>query len=140
MRTFHRELGRVAMRAREYAVATYSGFKVGAALMTASGKVYTGCNVESSSYGLTLCAERVALFKAISDGERKFKAIAIATDATVPTPPCGACRQVLSDLAGNIEVITMNTENTLAVHRLNKLLPHAFTARHLGLRRTKKSR
>ena len=93
-----------ARDARERAVADYSGFKVGAALETADGRIVTGCNIENATYGLTVCAERVAMFKALSDGHRDFRRIAIVADTASPTPPCGACRQILWEFAGDIEV------------------------------------
>src|SRR5881397_2116042 len=99
------ELTVKAAAARENAVAPYSGFKVGAALETKDGRVYTGCNIENVSFGLTVCAERVALWKALSEGERQFKRIVVVTDTAVPTPPCGACRQLLWEYCGDIPVI-----------------------------------
>jgi cytidine deaminase len=100
---------------------------VGAALLTAEGKVFTGCNIENSSYSLTMCAERTAIFKAVSEGEHSFRAIAIVSDDKDITPPCGACRQVLSDLCGNVDVIMTTSKNVLKVVKLNSLLPLAFT-------------
>ena len=92
-----------ARQARGYAVADYSHFKVGAALETADGTIVTGCNIENATYGLTICAERVAMFKALSEGHREFRRIAIVADTAQPTPPCGACRQILWEFAGDIE-------------------------------------
>jgi cytidine deaminase len=103
------DLVAAARRAREHAHAAYSTFKVGAALETADGQVFTGCNIENATYGLTICAERVAIFKAISEGHRAFTRIAVVADTTAPTPPCGACRQILWEFAGDIEVILANT-------------------------------
>src|SRR5262252_5589168 len=97
-----------ALAAREHAHAPFSGFRVGAALEDESGRVHTGCNVENASYGLTLCAERVAIFKAISEGARRFLRIAVAADTDTLTPPCGACRQILWEFCGDIEVILVN--------------------------------
>lgn len=128
MKQTYKDLGLVALRARSYAHAPYSHFKVGAALLTASGRVFTGCNVENSSYGLSVCAERVALFKAISEGERDFVAIAVAADTNPLTPPCGACRQVISDLAGDIDIILVNPARRYSLHSLHDLLPKAFGA------------
>ncbi len=128
MKQSYKDLGLVALRARSYAHAPYSRFSVGAALLTASGRVFTGCNVENSSYGLSVCAERVALFKAISEGERDFVAIAVAADTTPRTPPCGACRQVISDLAGDIDIILVNPTRRYSLHSLRDLLPKAFGA------------
>jgi len=136
MRQSYKDLGLVALRARTFARAPYSRFQVGAALLTASGRVYTGCNVENSSYGLSMCAERVALFKAISEGEREFVAIAVAADTDALTPPCGACRQVISDLAGNIDVILINSSRRSSVLKLRALLPKAFGDDFLRKRRT----
>src|SRR3990172_926788 len=104
-----------AVEAKTKALPTYSNFHVGAALLTEDDKIYTGCNIESSSYSLTMCAERTAIFKAISEGDRKFKAIAVASDHPDFVSPCGACRQVLSDLCGNIDVIMVNQKNELKV-------------------------
>jgi cytidine deaminase len=97
-----------ARMARERAIATFSDFKVGAALETASGRIITGCNLENATYGLTMCAERVAVFKALSEGHRSFKRIAVVADTDQPTTPCGACRQVLWEFGGNMEVILAN--------------------------------
>ena len=115
-----------ARRAREYAVAPFSGFKVGAALETADGTVVTGCNVENATYGLTICAERVAMFKALSEGHRRFTRIAIVADTAAPTPPCGACRQILWEFGGNLETILANLEVETGRHRLSELLPMPF--------------
>src|ERR1051326_3937087 len=98
------DLAAKAAEARENAVATYSGFRVGAALETGDGRIYTGCNIENVSYGLTVCAERVALWKALSEGAREFSQIAVVTDDTKATPPCGACRQLLWEFCGDITV------------------------------------
>jgi cytidine deaminase len=119
------ELIRLAREAREQAYAPYSHFAVGAALLGASGRVYTGCNVENVSYGLTVCAERVAVFKAVSEGEREFEAIAVVTSSGVT--PCGACRQVLSEFGPGMEVIAAWTDSDACeVYPLRKLLPHSF--------------
>ena len=115
-----------AVEAKSKALPTYSKFHVGAALLTESGKVYQAGNIESSSYSLTICAERTALFKAISEGERKFKAIAIASDDKNYCPPCGACRQVMSDLCGDIDVVMINENEELKVLKMSELLPFAF--------------
>lgn len=121
-----------AVEAKSRALPTYSKFHVGAALLTEDGKVYLGGNIETSSYGLTICAERTAVFKAISEGERKFKAIAIASDAPGFCPPCGACRQVLSDLCGNIDIVMINHKNEIDIKKMNELLPYAFTDEDLS--------
>lgn len=120
------ELIEAARRARSGALALYSGFRVGAALLTRSQQVYLGSNIESSSYSLTICAERVALFKALSEGEREFEMIAIIADSKQPCPPCGACRQVLWDFAPNIQVVLADAEDNYQVMPLAELLPHAF--------------
>ena len=125
------ELITAARQARRHARATFSGFKVGAAIETAGGTIVTGCNVENATYGLTICAERVAIFKAISDGHRKFRRIAIVTPPDAPTPPCGACRQILWEFAGDIEVILANLRRETARHQLSELLPLPFDARLL---------
>jgi len=117
-----------ARLARERAHAGYSNFKVGAALETADGRIVTGCNVENATYGLTMCAERIAVFKAVSEGHRAFKRIAIAADTDRPTTPCGACRQVLWEFGGNLEVILADLTSVKARHQLKDLLPHPFDA------------
>ena len=117
--------------ARERAMAPFSDFKVGAALETADGRIITGCNLENSTYGLTMCAERVAIFKALSEGHRAFKRIAVVADTTQPTTPCGACRQVLWEFGGNLEVILADLHDVKSRHYLKDLLPHPFDARFL---------
>ena len=125
------ELIAAARQARRHSRAAFSGFKVGAAIETADGTIVTGCNVENATYGLTICAERVAIFKAISDGHRKFQRIAIVTPPDAPTPPCGACRQILWEFAGDIEVILANLRRETGRHQLTELLPLPFDARML---------
>ena len=120
-----------ARQAREHAVADYSHFKVGAALETSDGTVITGCNIENATYGLTVCAERVAMFKALSDGHRTFTRIAIVADTADPTPPCGACRQILWEFGGDLEVALANLTDIKGTHRLKDLLPLPFDARLL---------
>jgi cytidine deaminase len=120
-----------ARAARENAVATFSNFRVGAALRAKSGKVYTGCNVENASYGLTICAERVAIFKALSEGERGFDAMAVVTDAEKLTPPCGACRQIIWEFCGDAEVILGNLKGKTEVHRMSALFPLPFDVSNL---------
>ncbi len=115
-----------ADRARERAVAPYSHFHVGAAVLTREGRVYTGCNVEVSSYSLTLCAERVALFKALSEGERDFVAVAVVADAEQPTPPCGACRQVIWDFARRAQIGMRGESGEVKILRADELFPEAF--------------
>ena len=117
-----------ALKARDHAHAPFSKFHVGAALEDSDGKIWTGCNVENASYGLTLCAERVAVFKAVSEGVRKFRRIAIAADTQTLTPPCGACRQILWEFLGDAEVILVNLQGTTATYRMRTLLPEPFDA------------
>jgi cytidine deaminase len=122
-----------ALQVREQAYAPYSGFRVGAALLAASGRVFTGCNVENASYPLTICAERAALFRAVSDGEREFEAIAVVsvTGAT----PCGACRQVLSEFGGpdgDLRVLVADTAGSIRSFTIAELLPEVFTPDQLG--------
>ena len=120
-----------ARDARLHAVAGFSGFKVGAALETSDGTVVTGCNVENATYGLTICAERVAMFKALSEGHRQFTRIAIVADTDAPTPPCGACRQILWEFGGDLEVTLANLFSENGTHRMKDLLPLPFDARLL---------
>jgi cytidine deaminase len=114
--------------ARQFAHAPFSHFRVGAALETTDGQVITGCNIENASYGLTICAERVALFKAISEGHRQFTRIAVVADTESPTPPCGACRQLLWEFGSNLEVILGNLTAETAHHHMKDLLPYPFNA------------
>ena len=127
-------LVRAARQARRHAHARFSGFKVGAALETGSGAIVTGCNVENATYGLTICAERVAMFKAISEGHRRFRRIAIVADTQAPTPPCGACRQILWEFGGDLEIVLANLRRETGRHQLSELLPLPFDARLLGRR------
>jgi len=122
------QLVKAARAARENAFAPYSKFKVGAALRTKSGKVYTGCNVENATYGLTVCAERVAIFKAISEGEQpgSFDSIAVCTDTQILTPPCGACRQILWEFCGDVPVILSNLQGKTETHQMRDLFPRPF--------------
>jgi cytidine deaminase len=120
-----------ALAAREHAHAPFSSFRVGAAIEDASGRIHTGCNIENATYGLTLCAERVAVFKAISEGVREFRRIAVAADADSLTPPCGACRQILWEFCGDIEVILTNPQGAQESLRLAELLPRPFDASFL---------
>lgn len=120
-----------AIEAKKNAHAPYSNFHVGAALLTEDDKIYSGCNVESSSYSLTLCAERTAIFKAMSEGVRKFKAIAVAGDTDVFISPCGACRQVISDLCGDIDIIMINKNGKSKTMKASELLPLAFSDKDL---------
>lgn len=120
------QLAEKAVEAKKIALPAYSNFHVGAALMTQDGKIYLGGNIETASYSLTICAERTAIFKAISEGERKFSAIAIASDSPDYCPPCGACRQVIKELCGNVDVIMINDKNKIKVLNISELLPLAF--------------
>ncbi len=115
-----------ARRARDHARARFSHFQVGAALETDSGSVYTGCNIENATYGLTVCAERVAVFKALSEGESKFSRIAVVADTATLTPPCGACRQILWEFCGDIEIILANLQGQTETLRLSSLFPRPF--------------
>jgi cytidine deaminase len=121
----------VARAARNFSVSPYSGFLVGAALETVNGSIFTGCNIECSSYGLTVCAERVAVWKAMSDGEKHFKRIAIVADTKRLTPPCGACRQVLWDFCRDAVVLLANTEGHKRKFQMRELYAHAFDERFL---------
>jgi cytidine deaminase len=123
------ELVVIAAEMREKAYAPYSRFTVGAALLGKSGRVYTGCNVENASYGLSVCAERVALYKAVSEGEREFEAIAVVTEKGVS--PCGACRQVLSEFGEGIRIIVADVYGNYRIFTLKELLPSAFKAEDL---------
>lgn len=120
-----------AIAARSRAQAPYSHFKVGAALEAGTGEIITGCNIENASYGLTICAERVALVKALSEGITSFRKIAVVTDTAEPTPPCGPCRQLLWEYAGDIDVILANLQGPIGRHRLAELLPLPFERRLL---------
>ncbi len=115
-----------AHKAKKNSYSPYSKFRVGAALLTSSGKIITGCNIENSSFSLTICAERTALFKAVSEGHKRFKAIVIASDSSSFIPPCGACRQVLSDLAGNIDVFLSNKKHEILQLKMEDFLPMPF--------------
>ena len=128
----HDALIAAARRARENALAAFSQFKVGAALETADGTIVTGCNIENATYGLTLCAERVAMFKALSEGHRHFTRIAVVADTGEPTSPCGPCRQILWEFDGNLEVILANLQEEKGRYLMRDLLPLPFDARLLG--------
>jgi cytidine deaminase len=120
-----------AQSARVFAYAPYSGFRVGAALRTAQGDVYTGCNVENASYGLTVCAERAALFKAVCDGKREFSALAVVVDADAEdlATPCGACRQVLAEFAEDLVIVLGNLSGAVETYGLKQLFPSPFKLR-----------
>ena len=116
-----------ARKARENAVAPFSKFKVGAALRTAEGKVFRGCNVENCTYGLTVCAERVALLSALAAGERKFTAVAVVTQSEEPSTPCGPCRQLMWEYCGDIDVTLANLTGRRVEYKLSTLFPHPFS-------------
>jgi cytidine deaminase len=115
-----------ALDVRERAHAPFSNFKVGAAIEDVMGRIHTGCNVENATYGLTLCAERVAVFKAISEGARSFRRVVVAADTEVLTPPCGACRQILWEFCGDIEVVLVNLRGKSERLKLGSLFPRPF--------------
>jgi cytidine deaminase len=117
---------------RERAHAPYSGFRVGAALESADGTIAIGGNVENATYGLTMCAERSAIFRAMADGHRTFVRIAIAADTAEPTPPCGSCRQLLWEFCGDIDVVLANLERVTARYKMSELLPVPFDGRFLS--------
>ncbi len=126
------ELIETAKKARLQSVAPFSNFLVGAAVKTAAGKVYTGCNIESASYGLTVCAERVAIWKALSEGERDFAELAIVADTTTLTPPCGTCRQIIHEFCKNARIVLANLGGETQECSIKELLPRAFDARFLS--------
>jgi cytidine deaminase len=115
-----------ARTAREHAHAPFSNFRVGAAVRAKSGRIFSGCNVENATYSLTLCAERVAIFKAISEGERGFDAVAVVADTDTLTPPCGSCRQILWEFCGDAEVVLANLKGKVERYRMSDLLPRPF--------------
>ena len=120
-----------ATKARENAHAPFSDFKVGAALLTESGDIISGCNIENASYGLTMCAERVAIFKAISEGAHDFAKICVVADTENLTPPCGACRQIIWEFCGDVEIVLANLQNATETFQMSELLPKAFDAKFL---------
>jgi cytidine deaminase len=120
-----------AKKARMQSVAPFSGFLVGAAVRTDDGKIYTGCNIESASYGLTVCAERVAIWKALSEGERHFSELAVVADTETLTPPCGTCRQIIWAFARNATIVFANLKGESETFHMSELLPRAFDARFL---------
>jgi cytidine deaminase len=120
-----------ALAAREHSHAPFSHFRVGAAVEDDSGRIHTGCNVENATYGLTLCAERLAIFKAVSEGVRRFRRIAIVADTGTLTPPCGACRQILWEFCGDIEIVLGNLRGRSETLRLKDIFPRAFDASYL---------
>ena len=134
-----RPLIEAALRARLQSVAPFSNFLVGAAVRTENGKIYTGCNIESASYGLTVCAERVAIWKALSEGERHFTELAVVADTEVLTPPCGTCRQIIWEFAKGASIVFANLRGESETFRMVDLLPRAFDARFLKSASEKKA-
>lgn len=128
----YKELIQKASLAKEASVSPYSNFRVGSALLTDDDKIYTGCNVENSTFGLTLCAERTAIFKAISEGKRKFKTIVIVSDSPDYITPCGACRQIIFDHCGEIDIVCTNSKNEYKIFKTSELLPFAFGDKDLN--------
>jgi cytidine deaminase len=120
------ELIKKAIEAKNFSHSPYSKFRVGAALLTDNDEIITGCNIENASYGLTICAERTAIFKAYSEGKRKFKSIAISSDDKNFCPPCGACRQIIWELCGDIEVILIDGNQNLKIFKSSDFLPFPF--------------
>jgi cytidine deaminase len=131
MKREYKDLVHAAQKAKLNAYAPFSKFRVGAAVLAKDGTVFSGCNIENSSYGLTICAERVAIFNAISSKVSKFTAIALVSDDHDFTAPCGACRQVLLDLAGDIDIVMMDSKERFKILKLSALLPFAFTGKNL---------
>lgn len=130
------ELCVLAVKAMENAYVPYSGYKVGAALLTKSGKIYTGCNIENASYSPTVCAERTAIFKAVSEGEREFLKIAVAGgkngEITGEFPPCGVCRQVMAEFCGaDFEILVVKGENSFTKYKFSEILPFSFNPKHI---------
>ncbi|HEY0428379.1 MAG TPA: cytidine deaminase [Pyrinomonadaceae bacterium] len=125
------ELIESAKKVREMAYAPFSNFRVGAAVRTKNGKIYTGCNVESASYGLTVCAERIAIWKAVSEGEREFVRVAVVADTEELTPPCGVCRQIIWEFCGDIPVTFSNFKGKTETVQMSELLPRAFDTKFL---------
>jgi cytidine deaminase len=120
-----------ALAARDHAFAPFSKFRVGAALEDSSGCIHTGCNIENATYGLTICAERVAVFKAVSEGIRSFRRAAVAADTEDLTPPCGACRQILWEFCRDIEIVLVNPRGRMEAFRLKDLFPKPFDVSYL---------
>jgi len=129
--TERNNLIKTATEARAKAFAPFSNFKVGAVLATKDGEIFTGCNIENASYGLTMCAERVAIFKAISEGESKFQTLVIVADTENLTPPCGACRQIIWEFCGDVEIVLANLQGKTETMRMSELFPRAFDSRFL---------
>lgn len=125
------DLIEAAKNAREMAYAPFSKFRVGAALKTKSGKIFTGCNIEAASYSPTVCAERVAIWKAVSEGEKDFEEIAVVADTNELTPPCGVCRQVIWEFCGDVPVVFANLQGETETLKMSELLPRAFDMKFL---------
>ncbi len=121
----------IAKQARAKASAPFSNFKVGAVLVGKMGEIFTGCNIENASYGLTMCAERVAIFKAVSEGARDFQKIVVVADTEDLTPPCGACRQIIWEFCGDVEIILANLQGKTEIFQMKELFPRAFDASFL---------
>ena len=126
------ELVEAAKRVRENAFAPYSNFKVGSAVISEDGKIFSGCNVESASFGLTICAERVAIWKAVSEGESELAGIAVVADTEELTPPCGVCRQIIWEFCGDVPVILANLKGDVEKILISELLPRAFDNKFLN--------
>src|SRR6266496_4617621 len=124
-------LAAAALAVRANAFAPFSKFQVGAAVEDSAGRIHTGCNVENATYGLTICAERVAIFKAISEGARRFRRVAVAADTDVLTPPCGACRQILWEFCGDVELTLVNLQGKTETFQMRDLFPRPFDASFL---------
>ena len=131
MKNAEEKLIEAAKEARERAFAPYSNFKVGAALLGKDGEIFTGCNVENASYGLTMCAERVAIFKAISEGANDFERIVVVADTENLTPPCGSCRQIIWEFCGDVPVTLANLKGDVETFQMSELLPRAFDTKFL---------
>ena len=131
MNLSYEKLFKEAEKARKKAYTPYSKFKVGAAVLTTDGKIFTGCNIENASFGLTVCAERVAILKAISEGSYKFEAMAIVGDTERPCSPCGACRQVISEFGEDIKIAMSNLKGDVKIKKISELLPEAFNKNDL---------
>ena len=131
MKKEYKKLISEAEKARKMAYTPYSKFKVGAAVLSVDGKIFNGCNIENASFGLSVCAERVAIFKAISEGSTKFEAIAVIGDTDKPCSPCGACRQVISEFGEDIPLIMTNLKGDIKIKKIGELLPEAFGKRDL---------
>lgn len=130
------ELSALAVKAMNNAYVPYSNYRVGAALLTKSGKIYTGCNIENAAYSPTVCAERTAIFKAVSEGEREFVKIAVAGgkngEISGEFPPCGVCRQVMTEFCnGDFEILVVNSKNSFTVYKLSDILPYSFNPEHI---------